>query len=447
MAVTYVGGATANDGQTSAASSAVFTIPAAAQAGDTAIVCIAQNSGAATFTPPSGWTSLSGPDVVSSNCESQVWAKDLVSGDPGSSATFTSSSSARLPGDMLVLRGTAAASLSVTSGSVVTGTTSWTTPAITTTVDNSEVIAILVARTGTSTAPSITTPSGNTAAATAKTAFGTSPNFTVGSFYKTALASPAGSYGGVAVTLSAAATGTAYSLAAAPTSSAFSGSAAFSGSGTLSTVDTPKPATSVALSGSGTLAASGTPHPGASAALGSSGTLNAQPGTIWHAAGSGTLAATVTSVDVSTSASFSSGLDGLVVDTPRPMFFASEGTLSVTPTGMTVTGASAAFDGSEGRLEVSGQGFRFCIYGPVSYDYPPLERGYPQLLHVAIPYGHTIWQDASGVWHDKFWPSPEDLTGALMVFPGGRCSEPTDAEKAAIQASPYADYLHMEELH
>lgn len=216
MAVTYVGTATANNGQSVGFGSASFTMPGAV--GDTAIVCGTVNSGVADFTTPSAdWVPLlAAPLSINGNLMVQAWAKDLVSGDPGATFTWgTTGSVTRFPGDLVVLRGTAAGQLSVpTPTTHTTAVTSHANPALTTTINDTEIVSFWALRNATATAPTITVPTSHTAASVSKTAFSTSPNYTLQSSYLTTPGA-AGPYGGQVATTSSA-TSIVLSVAAPP---------------------------------------------------------------------------------------------------------------------------------------------------------------------------------------------------------------------------------------
>lgn len=217
MAVTYRAGATANDGQTSTGSSAAVVIPATAQIGDVALFCMVQNSGSSLFTAPAGWTLKRGPDTINSNLRTAIWVKQLVSGEPGSTVTFTSNVGARLPGAMVVFAGTSAALASAVEISTkTTAGTSVTSPPIATAVDYSGIVGFWVLRDNTaSPSATLTVPATHTAGAVSKTAFGSAPNYTVASSYRTT-PGVAGTYGTTTGTASESVTAVVYYLALAP---------------------------------------------------------------------------------------------------------------------------------------------------------------------------------------------------------------------------------------
>lgn len=275
MAISFVAAASAGSGATTSSAAAAFTIPASAAIGDTAVVVIAQNSGINTYNGPTGWTQLR-TDYAASNLAVSVFVKDMASGDPGSSATFTGSGSSRTPGLMLVYRGTSASGVAITAPtSSATTTNSITSPAVTTTADNSFVVALWAYRwataapMGTLTMPGTHTQDGNTL-----TAFTTSPN---NGLYGSHLTTPGatGTYAAVTATAGTSniSTSLAYGLSLTPsTSSAFTGTLNTSGSGALTSAGTPGISGSEGGSGSSFLSFSGAPAITAALSLaGSSG--------------------------------------------------------------------------------------------------------------------------------------------------------------------------------
>lgn len=296
MAISFVAAATAGNGATSQTAAAAFTIPASAAIGDTAVVILAQNSGVSTYNGPTGWTALR-TDYGGTSLAASVFIKDIASGEPGSSATFTSSQSGRFPGLMLVYRGTSAAGTAIVAPNVVTsGTNTITAPAVTTTAANSYVVALWAYRWSTA-APmgTLTMPGTHTADGNSLTAFTTAPN---NGLYGSHLTTPgaAGTYAAVTATASGSSAGfsIAYTLSLVPsTSSAFTGTLDTSGSGALTSAGTPAisgseggssgsalglagaPAFTAALSltgGSGLILTGGAPV-GASLGLGGGGVL------------------------------------------------------------------------------------------------------------------------------------------------------------------------------
>lgn len=274
MAVSFVAGAQANNGQTANSLSATFTIPSGAAAGDTALLVVTQNTGANTFTPPSGWSTLRSGDFAATSLEGALFGKDLVAGEPGSSITVNSSGTSRFPGVLLVFRGTQLASITVTAATTTTASTTLTSPTITTTVDNSYVVNFWISRTSNAApAGTITVPANHTADTSSTTAFTTSPNDIVQASHLTTTGL-AGSYGGQNATSSLSSShAVIYTIAVPPTSVAFSGSLALSGSGTLTGAGQPAISGSRANTGASTLSLTGQPAITGALSLGGSGSL------------------------------------------------------------------------------------------------------------------------------------------------------------------------------
>jgi PKD repeat protein len=161
-----------------------------------------QNSGSSTFTAPAGWTPVfpDGPKTINTNLRTQVWVKDLVSGDIGATVAFTSSVGARLPGVLAIVSGRSSADLIAEFNAIATADSTVpylvTSPVINTLVDNSDVVGFWVLRDPTGIpAPSLTVPASHTADSVAKTNFAASPNYTIQASHRTT-PGPAGPYGG-----------------------------------------------------------------------------------------------------------------------------------------------------------------------------------------------------------------------------------------------------------
>lgn len=219
--------------------------------------------------------------------------------------------------------------------------------------------------------------------------------------------------------------------------------AAFAGSGTLAVTGTAKPATTAAVSGAGALGVTGTPTPTGTVALTGSGALTGQPGGSLAFAGSGLLTGTSATPTVAVAVTFL-GAGTLLGNTPRQAAFGSTGTLNVT--GSFSQGASVTFDGT-GQLTSSGVAAQWRFYGPITYDYQPIERTYPPNRLVGyLAYGQTVWQDSAGQWHQQYAPTPDALVGALRVYTGGRVWPLTDADRLALIAGGFGDYLALETI-
>jgi hypothetical protein len=201
MSATKRTAAPVNDDTTSMRSSQTFTIPSTAAAGDIIFFGMAQGTGANTFTAPSGWTSMGGPTVTNSNLTSQVWAKKLVSGDPGSVVTFTATSGAWSVAAYIIISGADLLS-EVRAGTALTGTSGnpVATPTVTTTETDNFVLEMVFVRSALATQVTLAPGSGLTEDAECNTNSSGSPNFAMGIYHATANSGAIGSYGGHSVT-------------------------------------------------------------------------------------------------------------------------------------------------------------------------------------------------------------------------------------------------------
>lgn len=395
MAVTYVAGAAANDGQSASASSITCTIPSSAQIGDTAVMVVEQNSGVSSFTAPSGWTSLSGPDFTSSNLATQVWVKDLVSGEPGASTTWVSSVSARFIGVMQVFRGTSATNVAKTYLNVTVASTSLTSGTITTTVANTAILELWCTRVGSATAATITVPGVDTATTSSKTAFSASPNFTIQAGRLTTLGA-AGTYGGNTATASAASTANIYTIQLPPTSGPTgSGTVNLSGAGTLTESATPAITGSpVALSGTGTLAFSGQ-------------------------------AVAVVAPDLALS-----GSGALSITQAGALSLGGSGTLAV-PDG-TPGFLGALFLVGDGQLAVVPAPNRLVFRGVLIQRRVPLSPPVVALLN----FSKAVMRIA-GEWVEAEFPTESQINAADLYFPGGYNTEIDQTTADVLTAAGY----------
>jgi hypothetical protein len=207
MAIQLVATAPFNDGETASTNPISGTIPSAAQPGDLGLfIALVNTAATSTFTPPSGWSSLSGPDNTGGNTQSQVWVKDLVSADPGSSVSWSNSASpSRFIGLMGVYRGTQGAGSVILGGPTLTNAanTSLVEPTLTTLVPFSWVVGLWAFRAAVAApGPTLSYPGTETFDDRSRTAFAASPNYTLELSHLTA-PGPTGSYGGTTATSSA----------------------------------------------------------------------------------------------------------------------------------------------------------------------------------------------------------------------------------------------------
>lgn len=422
MAVSYRAGAVANNGQTSSSANFPFTIPLSAVVGDTMLVILDQNQGSRVYTAPTpasgpAWVELLGPDTngATYNMTTAIFVKDVVSGEPGTTVTFTSNGSSRGDGSMGVFTGTSAAQAFATGpAQVTTPGTTLTSPAITTTVANTMVVTLWALKAISSVSPTLSTPTGYTAGSgsTSATNYGSSPttsgNYTTEVFYQTTPGA-AGSYGGDSSTASAAAVSNVYSVGLPPLSS--NGTLALSGSGSMASTPTSMTvAAPQSLSGSGALNLAGSPAmPGSMSLSGSDSGLSL--------AGSPRITG-----QLGTSGSTSLGL--------------------ATPVGgvLSLTGASQL-------VMSSGTGQLYVFNGPVFYEYAPFQMfAHWSRLVFEIAYGETVWRDSTGTWHQQYAPTSDQLAGALAVYAGGRRYHLTDQQLADLTAGGYGGYITLENI-
>lgn len=370
MAVSFVAGAQSNNGQTSATLTATFTIPASAQAGDTALLVVTQNTGANTFTPPSGWTTLRSGDFAATSLEGALFGKDLAAGEPGSSISVTASATSRFPGVLLVFRGTQLSSVTVTAATSTTSSTTLTSPSITTTVDNSFIVNFWISRTSNAApAGTITVPANHTADTASTTAFTTSPNDIVQTSH---LTTPglAGSYGGQNATASLAAShAVIYTIAVPPVATSFSGTVTLSGSGTVAGAGQPSISGSRTNTGASTLAGNGTPAITGSLSLGGSGSL-------------------------------------------------------VTAGGAPIAGVLAST--GDGQLSLAGLAVRYVFSPPYVQRYVPVIPPVNALMN----FGLAVLR-IDGQWVETEYPTEQQLDAADLYFPGGH-DNPVDIPTATL---------------
>jgi hypothetical protein len=211
-----------HSGTTNQVSSISGTVPAAAVAGDVLVIAGRQSSGVNTLSTsgPTTPSLISGPQITNSNNDAWLWGMDMSADDLGATATISSSGAGYFDGLLLVMSGVQTSGLIVTVTKVTSATTSLTTPAITTTVANSEVINLYALRAASSTTPVGTVPGSHPKdGATSTGASGASPRFSLTASHRTTPGA-AGSYGGLSASTNVAVTGTIFSLALQPTATA-----------------------------------------------------------------------------------------------------------------------------------------------------------------------------------------------------------------------------------
>jgi len=192
-----------------------ITIPADAQVGDIAVFSLQINNATANIsTPPSGWTKQFGPDPTSTASECFLFTKQLVTGDPGSTVTFSLDGTGT---------GRGMFQMDVISGGTLTGAifgkaipgsaaSSNTVPVLAGVPSGAYVSVHCMARLGSGTAPTITGPTGYTDDGdTTSTVNASGANFTAKTVHK--ITTSAGSVGGETVSFSASCVGPVYAVA------------------------------------------------------------------------------------------------------------------------------------------------------------------------------------------------------------------------------------------
>lgn len=159
------------DGTTTSVASQTLVAPTVA-ADDVAFAFTSEATGTNTVnTPPTGYTLIDGPDTSSTTLRVYSYARTITSsGESGGNVVTTWNNSGRALSSGIVLRGVDLTGLIVGTGVFNTSgpISSWTLPSFSTTNDDSEVIAFVIGRVGSGSAPNITFPAGWTVEKTAK---------------------------------------------------------------------------------------------------------------------------------------------------------------------------------------------------------------------------------------------------------------------------------------
>lgn len=209
--VTRVAGAVGDAGSSATSTTHTVIIPSAAAANDVAILATGNINQAATVATPTGWTLLSGPDDSGTIARSYLLVKPLVAGEPGSTLTLTYSGNTRNMELMEVWRNATVAGLQFAYFAQA-ATTSGTLATIASVPAGAALTGLMFMRQSSTTAATLTTvPTGYTAGASGATAYASTPQLSVQSFYQTAAS--AGSYGGDSLPVSASANGFNYLVA------------------------------------------------------------------------------------------------------------------------------------------------------------------------------------------------------------------------------------------
>lgn len=223
-AVQVVGTARMNDGETtSTTANTPCVVPSSAQDGDVGIfICLANAGTTAVFTPATGWTALRAADNNSGNNQQvQVFGRDMLTADAGTTTLWTTSVGTRFIGLMLLLRGALPVANVIVGAPTVSNAASTTATegTVTSTSPFSAILGLYTMRFGTA------APSGTISTYAASetfddrtvTAFTASPNYTLEAAHLTVPVASVGSQGGASNTISASATNQVnYALAIAP---------------------------------------------------------------------------------------------------------------------------------------------------------------------------------------------------------------------------------------
>lgn len=112
--------------------------------------------------------------------------------------------------------------------------------------------------------------------------------------------------------------------------------------------------------------------------------------------------------------------------------------------------AVGAGAGAELRI-LAGQGdgrrYEWTFQTPTDYEHQPFSPIFPNVLTYTLPYSMTVWQDASGQWHQMRGPNPTLLSGALRIYEGGRLHVLSSDDIAILTAAGYGDNLVLQEMH
>lgn len=250
-APTYVATTLGNDGTTAVGDTSFnMAVPGLATAGMVAVITAVQNTGVNTFSlsgGAGGWTTWSGPDDLTTNLRTYVWAKVLAAGDIGATITVSATGGGRFIGRMDVFQDVDFASCSDIFSEDSTADTSISAPGISIGSTNFLIYTIYHLRTA---AASSTTITSHIASHTARggicNTVVASPNYSIEA--TTFIPPSTGTQGGGTATAGASSTDRVYSIALAGTTASTQNldptavaSAAALGSPSISTTVTASP--------------------------------------------------------------------------------------------------------------------------------------------------------------------------------------------------------------
>lgn len=201
MSASLYSAATSQDNTTGQPASSDFVIPSGAPLGSIAIFGLTRSVSTDDITTPTGWSVLAGPLTTASNLTSKIWAKKLVSGDPGSTVSFTAGAGARTTAAWTIVQGADLLSeVVITSSSAANTTSTMTAPTVTTVEANCFIATFFICRAAVTTNVNITPTGSQTEDAESNTNIATSPNFAMSIAHANSNSGAAGSYGGFTAT-------------------------------------------------------------------------------------------------------------------------------------------------------------------------------------------------------------------------------------------------------
>lgn len=195
MTVAHAIAGAINDNQATNTSTPQFTLsPVNLQVGDVVVAVLGSNTGAATITPPAGWSTLFPMIYTQSNHGTGAWGKVITEGDLGTQAIFTLSTGGRAHGVWQAVRGAEGLPTVMSRVTDTTGGTNVQAPDVTTDSADNLVVSMGLLRSGTATAAFAVNPGGGyTERAEGNTAFTTVPNFVATTATRDTLSGASGS--------------------------------------------------------------------------------------------------------------------------------------------------------------------------------------------------------------------------------------------------------------
>lgn len=140
MAITVV----ASTSATPTGTTVVLSVPTGVAAGDVLIAAMTVASGTATVTPPAGWAAVASV-AQATNHRTETFSR-VVDGSEPATYTWTLSVNVRSAGGMIAYRGVDQANPVNVTATTAASAGAVTSPAVTTTVDNTRLLAVLGSR-------------------------------------------------------------------------------------------------------------------------------------------------------------------------------------------------------------------------------------------------------------------------------------------------------------